>query len=163
MAGKKHLNVFTKITDAITAFDDVIGFDASDTLSGKFAIKRRMNRQGVSSVRAIFAFKDQVLSGFGPAKKVKFKDKITNSLFGDSVNPRVVKSGNKKYDYLDAGKKIVELSVEPEYLKAFETGKKLSGFFRVSFDDSFIALSTGQKENFQDNKILTADFEFNLL
>jgi len=70
-----------------------------------------------------------------------------------------VKSGNKKYDYLDNGKKIVELSIEPEFINEFENGKKLKGFFRASLEDNFIAMSTGQKEQFQDNKFLTADFE----
>ena len=46
-----------------------------------------------------------------------------------------------------------------EYLEKFETGKKLKGFFRASLEDNFIAMSTGQKEQFQDNKFLTADFE----
>ena len=30
-------------------------------------------------------------------------------------------------------------------------------------DDNFIAMSTGQKEQFQENKILTVDFEIPLI
>ncbi len=37
------------------------------------------------------------------------------------------------------------------------------GFFRVSLDDNFMAMSTGQKDQFQDNKILIADFELPLI
>ena len=50
-----------------------------------------------------------------------------------------------------------------EYLEEFETGKKLKGFFRASLEDNFIAMSTGQKDKFNENKILTADFEVPLI
>ena len=51
----------------------------------------------------------------------------------------------------------------PEYLEEFETGKKLKGFFRASLEDNFIAMSTGQKDKFNENKIFTADFEVPLI
>ena len=74
-----------------------------------------------------------------------------------------MKSGNKKYDYFDGSQKIVELSVVPEYLEEFETGKKLKGFFRASLDDNFISMSKKLKDGFSDGKILTADFEVPLI
>ena len=73
------------------------------------------------------------------------------------------RSGNKKYDYYNDGKKIVELSIEPQFIAEFESGKKIKGFFRVSLDDDFIAMSKGDGSDFQDNKVLTADFEGDLL
>ena len=159
---KKASNVFSKIVDTIGAFGDLNLVDKTDTLTGTFKVKRKINNKGIDNVKATFFFQDDVFSGLG-FKKVTFKDKITNSIFGDATNPRTVKSGNKKYDYLDGDKKIVELSIEPEYLEKFEQGKKLKGFFRASLDDNFIAMSTGKRENFQDNKILTADFEIPLM
>lgn len=158
----KDSNAFSDIANVIGAFSDLDLIDKSDTLTGTFTAKRKTNRKGITNAKATFFFKDDAVSDLG-FKKVIFKDKITNSVFGDAQNPRTVKSGNKKLDYFADGKKIVELSVEPEYLEVFETAKKLKGFFRVSMDDNFIAMSTGQKEQFQENKILTADFEIPLI
>ena len=158
----KDSNAFSDIANVIGAFSDLNLIDKSDTLIGTFTAKRKTNRKGITNAKATFFFKDDAVSDLG-FKKVIFKDKITNSVFGDARNPRTVKSGNKKLDYFADGKKIVELSVEPEYLEVFETAKKLKGFFRVSMDDNFIAMSTGQKEQFQENKILTADFEIPLI
>ena len=158
----KDSNLFSKIIQTIGAFDDLNLVDDSDTLTGTFKARRKTNKKGISNVKATFIFKDDIFSGLG-FKKLRFKDKVTNSLFGDAHNPRTVKSGNKKYDYLHDGEKIVELSIVPEYLEDFETGKKLKGFFRASLEDNFIAMSTGQKEQFQENKILTADFEVPLI
>ena len=158
----KDSNVFSDIANVIGAFSDLDLIDKSDTLTGTFTAKRKTNRKGITNAKATFFFKDEAVSDLG-FKKVRFKDKITNSVFGDAQNPRTVKSGNKKLDYFADDRKIVELSVEPEYLEVFETAKKLKGFFRVSMDDNFIAMSTGQKEQFQENKILTADFEIPLI
>jgi len=158
----KVSNVFSDIANVIGAFSDLDLIDKSDTLTGTFTAKRKTNRKGITNAKATFFFKDEAVSDLG-FKKVRFKDKITNSVFGDAQNPRTVKSGNKKLDYFADDRKIVELSVEPEYLEVFETAKKLKGFFRVSMDDNFIAMSTGQKEQFQENKILTADFEIPLI
>ena len=154
----KDSNAFSDIANVIGAFSDLDLIDKSDTLTGTFTAKRKTNRKGITNAKATFFFKDEAVSDLG-FKKVRFKDKITNSVFGDAQNPRTVKSGNKKVDYFADGRKIVELSIEPEYLEVFETAKKLKGFFRVSMDDNFITMSTGQKEEFSDNKILTADFE----
>ena len=159
---RRELNLFSKIIQTVGAFDDLNLVDDSDTLTGAFRARRKTNRRGASNVKATFLFKDDIFSRLG-FKKVIFKDKVTNSFFGDANNPRIVKSGNKKYDYLDNGKKIVELSIVPEYLEDFETGKKLKGFFRASLEDNFIAMSTGQKDKFNENKILTADFEVPLI
>lgn len=159
---RKEANLFSKIIQTVGAFDDLNLVDDSDTLTGSFRARRKTNRRGVSNVKATFLFKDDIFSSLG-FKKVIFKDKVTNSFFGDANNPRTVKSGNKKYDYLDNGKKIVELSIVPEYLEEFETGKKLKGFFRASLEDNFIAMSTGQKDQFTENKFLTADFEVPLI
>ena len=158
----KDSNVFSDIANVIGAFSDLDLIDKSDTLTGTFTAKRKTNRKGITNAKATFFFKDEAVSDLG-FKKVRFKDKITNSVFGDAQNPRTVKSGNKKLDYFADDRKIVELSIEPEYLEVFETSKKLKGFFRVSMDDNFIAMSTGQKEQFQENKILTADFEIPLI
>jgi len=158
----KDSNVFSDIANVIGAFSDLDLIDKSDTLTGTFTAKRKTNRKGITNAKATFFFKDEAVSDLG-FKKVRFKDKITNSVFGDAQNPRTVKSGNKKLDYFADDRKIVELSIEPEYLEVFETAKKLKGFFRVSMDDNFIAMSTGQKEQFQENKILTADFEIPLI
>ena len=159
----KESNVFSKIYNVIGAFDDLDLLEKGDTLTGSFKVKRKMKNDGISKIKATFVFKDDFVSDLG-FKKVKFQDKVTNSFFGDAENPRTTNRGNKKYDYLASdGTKIVELSVEPDYLKAFESGKKLKGFFRASLDDNFITMSTGQKDRFQDNKILTADFEIPLI
>ena len=158
----KDSNVFADIANVIGAFSDLNLIDKSDTLTGTFQAKRKTNRKGITSARATFTFKDDAVSNLG-FKKVKFRDKITNSLFGDSTNPRTVKSGNKKYDYFDGSQKIVELSVVPEYLEEFETGKKLKGFFRASLDDNFISMSKNKRDQFADGKILTADFEVPLI
>ena len=159
---RKNSNVFSKIVETIGAFVDLNLVDPTDTLTGTFKVKRKTNKKGIDNVKATFFFQDQIFSELG-FKKVKFKDKITNSIFGDATNPRTVKSGNKKYDYFDGTKKIVELSIEPEYLEKFEQGKKHKGFFRANLGDNFIAMSTGKRENFQDNKMLTADFEIPLI
>ena len=155
-------NAFSTIIDAIETFDDLIGLDQSDTLTGTFKAKRRTNKKGISSVKATFKFKNDIAKELG-LKTLKFKDKVTNSFFGDSENARTLASGNKKLDYFEDGKKIVEVSVEPEHLNAFETNKKLKGFFRLSLDDNFIAMSTGADDQFKDNQFLRADFENNLL
>tara|TARA_B100001939_G_C16894501_1_gene596968 strand:+ start:199 stop:684 length:486 start_codon:yes stop_codon:yes gene_type:complete len=151
-------NVFTKIYDTIGAFDDLNLLEEIDALTGNFKVRRKTNRRGISNVKATFTFNDYIISDLG-FKKVRFKDKVTNSIFGDSQNPRTVKSGNKKFDYFDGSKKLVELSVEPKFLDEFENGKKIKGFFRASLDDNFIAMSKGQSDKFSDNKVLTADFE----
>ena len=100
-------------------------------------------------------------------------------------NPRTVQSGNKKFDYSYNGtnsdilnskrfvgerKKLVELSVFPEFISTFEEAKKAKvkkGFFRVSLDDNFAVFGTGNKNNFNDpgNLLMRADFEeaFDLL
>ena len=155
-------NVFTKIYDTIGAFDDLNLLEEIDALTGNFKVRRRTNRKGISNVKATFTFNDDVISNLG-FKKVSFKDKVTNSIFGDAQNPRAVKSGNKKFDYFAGSQKLVELSVEPKFLDEFENGKKIKGFFRASLDDNFIAMSKGQSDEFSDNKILTAEFEIPLL
>ena len=142
----KDSNVFADIANVIGAFSDLNLIDKSDTLTGTFQAKRKTNRKGITSARATFTFKDDAVSNLG-FKKVKFRDKITNSLFGDAQNPRTVKSGNKKLDYFADGRKIVELSVEPEYLEAFETGKKLKGFFRVSMDETLLPCQPAKRSN----------------
>ena len=159
---KQSSSLFTKIIQTIGAFDDLNLLDKADTLTGAFKARRQTNKKGISNVKATFIFKDDAFSDLG-FKKIRFKDKVTNSLFGDATNPRTVKSGNKKYDYFDGSQKIVELSVVPEYLEEFETGKKLKGFFRASLDDNFISMSKKLKDGFSDGKILTADFEVPLI
>ena len=153
----KDSNVFSEIIDVIGAFDDLNLLDGIDALTGTFKARRRTNKKGISNVKATFIFKDDIISSLG-FKKIKFKDRVTNSLFGDAQNPRTVKSGNKKFDYYDGGQKLVELSVEPEFLNEFENEKKVKGFFRASLDDNFIAMSK-EEDDFSDYKILTADFE----
>lgn len=159
---RKDSNVFSKIVETIGAFGDLNLVVKTDTLTGTFKVKRKTNRKGIDNTKATFFFKDEAFSGLG-FKKVTFKDKITNTIFGDATNPRTVKSGNKKYDYFDGAQKIVELSIEPEYLEKFEQDKKHKGFFRANLGDNFIAMSTGNRENFEDNKMLTADFEIPLM
>ena len=158
----KPSSIFSKILDVIEVFDNFADLDQTDSLTGTFQVRRRKNRKGISNVKATFLFKDDIVSGT-KFRKVRFKDRITNSLFGDAVNERTSGKGNKKYDYLDNGEKIVELSIEPQFIKRFEVGKNLKGFFRVDLDDNIITMSTGQRDQFKDNKILTADFETNFL
>ena len=153
----KNSNVFSEIINVIGAFDDLNLLGGIDALTGTFKARRRTNKKGISNVKATFIFKDDIISSLG-FKKINFKDRVTNSLFGDAQNPRTVKSGNKKFDYYDGGQKLVELSVEPEFLNEFENEKKVKGFFRASLDDNFIAMSK-EKDDFSDYKILTADFE----
>ena len=154
----KESSVFSKIYDTIGAFNDLRLLEEIDTLTGNFKVKRRTNRQGISNVKATFTFGDDIIRGLGFAK-TKFKDKVTNSLFGDAQNPRTTGSGNKKFDYFDGSNKLVELSVENKFLNEFENGKKVKGFFRANLDDNFIAMSKGQSDEFNYRKILTAHFE----
>ena len=155
---RQDTNIFTKIYDTIGAFADLRLLEEIDALTGKFKIRRKTNRKGISNVKATFTFNDDIVNNLG-FKKVRFKDKVTNSLFGDAQNPRKVKSGNKKLDYFDGSQKLVELSVERKFLNEFEKGKRVRGFFRASLDDNFIAMSKGQSDEFSNRKILTADFE----
>ena len=155
---RKDTNIFTKIYDTIGAFGDLSLLEEIDALTGKFKVRRKTNRQGISNVKATFIFNDDIVSNLG-FKKVRFKDKVTNSLFGDAQNPRKIRSGNKKFDYFDGSQKLVELSVEKKFLNEFENGKKVKGFFRASLDDNFIAMSKGQSDEFSDRKIVTAQFE----
>ena len=167
----KDSNIFSEIYKTIRAFDDLSLLDEADTLTGKFKIKRKTNRQGISNIKATVFFKDDIVSDLD-FKKVKFKDKVANSLFGDAQNPRKDRSGDTKLDYFDGSKKLVELSVEDEFLNEFEQGKIIKGFFRASLDDNFIAMSLddnfiamshGQSDKFLDRKILTAEFEIPFL
>ena len=155
---RKDTNIFTKIYDTIGAFGDLSLLEEIDALTGKFKVRRKTNRRGISNVKATFIFNDDIVSNLG-FKKVRFKDKVTNSLFGDAQNPRKIRSGNKKFDYFDGSQKLVELSVEQKFLNEFENGKKVKGFFRASLDDNFIAMSKGQSDEFSDRKIVTAQFE----
>ena len=155
---RQDTNIFTKIYDTIGAFADLGLLEEIDALTGKFKIRRKTNRKGIPNVKATFTFNDDIVNNLG-FKKVRFKDKVTNSLFGDAQNPRKVKSGNKKLDYFDGSQKLVELSVERKFLNEFEKGKKVKGFFRASLDDNFIAMSKGRSDEFSNRKILTADFE----
>ena len=181
---KSNPNVFSEIFDAVNIFDNLVDLDGS--LSGTFKIKRKTNKKGIANVKGKFSFKDDILAGFG-FKKISFKDNSSSSLFGDFSdddllgNPRTVKSGNKKFDYSYnginsdilnkkvVGKKLVELSVFPEFLSTFEAkkAKVKKGFFRVSLDDNFAVFGTGNKDNFNDpgNLLMRADFEeaFDLL
>ena len=157
-------NIFPTIINTIEAFGSQFGLNGTDSLTGTFKVKRKSRGNGLAKVKASFQFKDELFSGLGSkATRITYKDKITNSIFGDAENPRTVRSGNKKYDYYNNGNKIVELSIEPEFITEFENGKKIKGFFRVSLKDDFIAMSTGADADFQDNKVLTADFEGDLL
>ena len=185
---KSNPNVFSEIFDAVNIFDNLVDLDGS--LSGTFKIKRKTNKKGIANVKGKFSFKDDILAGFG-FKNISFKDNSSSSLFGDFSdddllgNPRTVKSGNKKFDYSYNGtnsdilnskrfvgerKKLVELSVFPEFISTFEEAKKAKvkkGFFRVSLDDNFAVFGTGNKNNFNDpgNLLMRADFEpaFDLL
>ena len=145
---KSSPNVFSEIFDSVNFFDNL--FDLDGSLSGTFKINRKTNRKGVTA-KGTFIFKDDMLADFG-FKKISFKDKSSGSLFGDFSdddllgNPRTVKSGNKKFDYLYNGtnskilnssnfvgerKKLVELSVFPEFISTFESdnAKVEKGFF----------------------------------
>ncbi|MDC3011416.1 hypothetical protein OAZ24_04205 [Synechococcus sp. AH-736-G21] len=155
---RKDTNIFSKIYDTIGAFNNLGLLEEIDALTGNFSIRRKTNRRGISNVKATFTFTDDIVNNLG-FKKVKFKDRVTNSLFGDAQNPRKVRSGNKKLDYFDGSQKLVELSVERKFLNKFEKGKRFKGFFRASLDDNFIAMSKGQSDQFSNKKILTADFE----
>ena len=159
---KNHANVFSHILENIEKLDDLIDLQTSTTLTGIFKARQKKNKKGITNAKATFLFKDDFITGIG-LDKIKFKDRTTSSIFGDNANARMSGRGNKKFDYFDDGKKIVELSVEPGYIKEFENGKKLHGFFRINLEDDFIALSTGQREQFQANKILTAAFEVPLI
>jgi hypothetical protein len=178
---KSSPNVFSEIFDAVNIFDTLVDLEGS--LSGTFKIRRKTNKKGIANVRGTFKFKDDILSGFG-FNKIKFKDKSSGSFFGDFSdddllgNPRTVRSGNKKFDYSYNGtnsdiltsnnfvgerKKLVELSVFPEFTSTFESqnAKVKKGFFRVSLDDNFAVFGTGNKDNFNDpgNLLMRADYE----
>ena len=184
---KSSPNVFSEIFDAVNIFDTLVDLEGS--LSGTFKIKRKTNKKGIDNVKGTFKFEDDILSGFG-FNKISFKDKASGSLFGDFSdddllgNPRTVKSGNKKFDYSYNGtnsdilnsnnfagerKKLVELSVFPEFISTFESEKAnvKKGVFRVSLDDNFAVFGTGKEINFTypGNLLMRADFEpaFDLL
>ena len=153
-------NIFPTIIDTIEDFGSQFGLNETDSLTGTFMMKRKSRGNGLAKVKATFQFKDELFSGLSSkATKIYYKDKITNSIFGDAKNPRTVRSGKKKYDYYNNGSKIVQLSIEPEFISEFENSKKIKGFFRVSLKDDFIAISTGADADFQDNKVLTANFK----
>ena len=154
----KESSVFSKIYDTIGAFNDLSLLEEIDALTGNFKVRRKTNRPDISNVKATFTFNDEFVSNLG-FRKTTFKDKVTNSLFGDAQNPRKIRSGNKKFDYFDGSNKLVELSVEQKFLNEFENGKKVKGFFRANLDDNFIAMSKGQSDEFNDRKIMTAHFE----
>jgi hypothetical protein len=180
-------NVFSEIFDAVNVFDTLVDLDGS--LSGTFTIKRKINKRGIDNLKNTFTFKDDILAGFG-FNRIKFKGKASGSLLGDFSdddllgNPRTVRSGNKKFDYSYNGtnsdiltsnnfvgerKKLVELSVFPEFRSTFESqnNAKVRGFFRVSLDDNFAVFGTGNENNFRDpgNLLMRADYEpaFNFL
>ena len=178
---KSTTNVLSEIFDAVTYFDTLVDLDGS--LSGTFKINRKTNRKGKDNVKGKFIFKDDIVAGLG-FSKIRFKDKSPGSLFGDFSDdnllgdPRTVKSGNKKFDYSYNGtnsdilnsknfigerKKLVELSVFPEFTSTFESqnAKVKKGFFRVSLDDNFAVFGTGNKDNFNDpgNLLMRADYE----
>ena len=155
---RKDTNIFSKIYDTIGAFNNLSLLEEIDALTGNFSIRRRTNRRDISNIKVTFTFTDDIVNHLG-FKKVRFKNKVTNSLFGDAQNPRKVRSGNKKLDYYDGSQKLVELSVERKFLNKFEKGKRFRGFFRASLDDNFIAMSRGKSDQFSNKKILTADFE----
>ena len=167
MAAKdlKDFNIFSKIWRTIRSFEDLgLLDDELDALTGTFKLARKTNKKGISRVKSSFIFTDDIVSGRG--NKVTLKDRDANSLFGDSYNPREVRSGNKKLDYRtgafyfeDGSQKLVELSVEQKFVKDFEDDKKVKGFFRASLDDNFISMSKGQSDEFTDKKIMIADFE----
>jgi len=167
MAAKhwENYNIFSKIWRTIRRFEDLgLLDDELDSLTGNFKLARKTNKKGISRVKSTFIFTDDIVSGQG--NKVTLKDRDANSLFGDSYNPRRVRSGNKKLDYRtgayyfeDGSQKLVELSVEQKFVKDFEDFKKVKGFFRASLDDNFISMSKGKSDEFTDKKIMTADFE----
>ena len=158
-------NLFSKIWRKIRTFDDLgLLDDELDALTGTFKLARKTNKKGTSWVKSAFVFYGDIARGRGP--KVTLRDRDANSLFGDSYNPRKVRSGNKKLDYRtgayyfeDGSQKLVELSVEQKFVKDFEDFKKVKGFFRASLDDNFISMSKGKSDEFTDKKIMTADFE----
>lgn len=157
-------NIFPTIIDTIEAFGCQFGLNETDSLTGIFKVKRKFNGNGIAKVHAFFEFKDELFSGLGSNDtKIKYKDRVANSIFGDAENPRTVESGKKKYDYYNNGNKIVELSIKPRFITEVENSKTIKGYFRVSLDGNFIAMSTGHNDQFQDNKILIADFEIPFL
>ena len=181
---KLNPNVFSEIFDAVNIFDTLVDLDGS--LSGTFKIRRKTNKKGIANVKGTFSFKDDILAALG-FKKISFKERASDSLFGDFGddqllgNPRTVKSGNKKLDYLYKGtnsdilqsknfaseNKLVELSIFPGFIKEFESPnmKIKKGAFRVNLDDNFAVFSAGNASNFADNLLLRANFEpaFDLL
>ena len=157
-------NAFAKIRNSLQSLEKVIDFDGIDSLTGKFTGRSRKKPNGTIKLFTKFTFEDDILKDAGFKKPIKFRDNVTNTPFGDGVNPRTSGRGSKKFDFLDNGEKIVELSVEPKFLKAFEQGKKMKGLFRVSLDDDFITLSTAKKgQSFADFLVAKADFETGLL
>ena len=183
---KAKPNAFSKIFDAINAFDDLGILDDMNSLSGSFKLTRRTNKNLVSRVKGRLVFEDPIFLGKGlkRLKKITYKDNTEKSFFGkfgddDLIgapgNPRVVKSGTKKFDYLYNGinsdilnndrfkngnKKLAEVSILPKYLDKFESDRAtFQGIFRVNLDSNFIALSLGKGNKFTKRMLLRADFE----
>ena len=158
-------NIFHKISDSIEDISEIIKQDDLDdltglgVLSGTFKARNRTNSNGISNSKSTFVFKDDLVTDQG-INKISHKDKLSNSLFSDAVNPRTKKSGDKKYDYLDAnGKKVATLTIEKEYVEDFESGDLINGFFEADLDDSEIIISTKNGKLFDDHKIMTIDFK----
>lgn len=128
----KYSNIFPKIYNTIGAFGDLNLLGEINALTGRFKTNRRTNKRGIKSVRATFFFNDDIVSGIG-FKKAKFRDKISNSLFGDAQNPRKVRSGNKKFDYFNGSLKLVELSVESEFFMSSKTAKQSEASFESAW------------------------------
>ena len=160
----KYLNIFHKISDSIEDIAESIKKDDLDALtglgilSGAFKARVKSNENGISNAKSKFVFDDDIVTDYG-IEKVSYKDTSSNSIFGDSENPRLKASGNKKYDYLDNnGQKIAVLTVEEEYVEEFDAGDLINGFFEADIDDSSIIISTDNGKRFDDSKIMTVDF-----
>ena len=159
-----YQNIFHKISDSIEDISETIKKDDLDdltglgVLSGTFKARNRTNSNGISNSKSTFVFKDDLVTDLG-VNKISYKDKSVNTLFGEAVNARTKKSGDKKYDYLDAnGKKVATLTIEEDYVKDFESGDLINAYFEADLDDSEILISTMNGKYFDDHKIMTIDF-----
>ena len=159
-----YQNIFHKISDSIEDINETIKKDDLDdltglgVLSGTFKARNRTNSNGISNSKSTFVFKDDLVTDLG-VNKISYKDKSVNTLFGEAVNARTKKSGDKKYDYLDDnGKKVATLTIEEDYVKDFESGDLINAYFEADLDDSEILISTMNGKHFDDHKIMTIDF-----
>ena len=118
-------NIFPTIIDTIEAFGCQFGLNETDSLTGIFKVTRKSNGNGIAKVHAVFEFKDELFSGLGSNDtKIKYKDRVANSIFGDAENPRTVESGKKSMTITTTATKLLSYRSSRDSLQKLKTAKQ---------------------------------------